>query len=292
MPVASSQRSNNSFKPTQLRGGNVLRLGRSYFAAAKPVGLTQALEPAMDHFATLTKSKFAQLVFQDARESMSEDPGELAPSNATIDEYQFYRQGVGFHLAHALTWLEQLNCAIELLTNYDYSKKISASRADHLIYNIENYLIRVNSTYDRMLQLVNSVFHLCVHEEHVSHSVIITNTKVTHRPSVVTKLKAVRKALEAYAQDRNTIIHKHSLLDEKLRRIELFYQDEILDSMPKDRRDGLKAFRANYLREFVVAKKQEFTEMNAKLAIVIQALFDALTVEYEHQKKRFKARGF
>ena len=34
---------NNSFKPTQLRGGNVLRLGRSYFAAAKPVGLTQAL---------------------------------------------------------------------------------------------------------------------------------------------------------------------------------------------------------------------------------------------------------
>ena len=35
---------NNSFKPTQLRGGNVLRLGRSYFAAAKPVGLTQALD--------------------------------------------------------------------------------------------------------------------------------------------------------------------------------------------------------------------------------------------------------
>ena len=34
---------NNSFKPTQLRGGNVLRLSRSYFAAAKPVGLTQAL---------------------------------------------------------------------------------------------------------------------------------------------------------------------------------------------------------------------------------------------------------
>ena len=37
------RRPNNSFKPTQLRGGNVLRLSRSYFAAAKPVGLTQAL---------------------------------------------------------------------------------------------------------------------------------------------------------------------------------------------------------------------------------------------------------
>jgi len=37
------RRPNNSFKPTQLRGGNVLRLSRSYFAAAKPVGLTQVL---------------------------------------------------------------------------------------------------------------------------------------------------------------------------------------------------------------------------------------------------------
>lgn len=246
----------------------------------------------MNHFGELKTSKFVQLVFQDARESISENPGQLAPSDATVDEYQFYRQGVGFHLAHALTWLDQLNFAVELLTNYDYSKKISASRADHLIYNVENYMIRVNSAYDRMLQLVNSVFHLCIHEEQVAHSVIVTNAKVQHRPAVVAKLKALRKTLEAYAQDRHTIIHKHSLLDEKLRRIELSYRDEIVEQMPADRREGFKTLRASYLREFVVTKKQEFNSMNRKLALAVLALFDALTLEYEFQKTQFKARGF
>jgi hypothetical protein len=122
--------------------------------------------------------------------------------------------------------------------------------------------------------------------------VILTNTKVQHRPTVVAKLKALRKILETYAQDRHTIVHKHSLLDEKLRRIELFYQDAILDAMPAERKAALKAFRANYLREFVIAKKQDFNNMNAKLALAVQALFDALVVEYEFQKKQFKARGF
>ncbi|WP_141400815.1 Cthe_2314 family HEPN domain-containing protein [Pseudoxanthomonas wuyuanensis] len=240
----------------------------------------------------MKESKFVQLVFEDARASMNEDPGVLAPSDAAIDEYQFYRQGVGFHLAHALTWLDQLSFAVELLTNYDYSKKISASRADHLIYNIENYLVRVNAAYDRALQLVNSVFHLCVHEEHVTHGVIVTNTKVQHRPTVVAKLKALRKILDAYSQDRHTIIHKHSLLDAKMRRIELFYQDAILDAMPAEKRANLKAFRATYLREFVVAKKQEFSNFNAKLALAVQDLFDVLAVEYTFQKAQFKARGF
>ncbi len=233
-----------------------------------------------------------QLVFEDARASMKQAPGVLVPSDVTIDEYQLYRQGVGFHLAHALTWLDQLSFAVELLTNYDYSKKISASRADHLIYNIENYLIRVNAAYDRALQLVNSVFHLCVHEEHVTHSVIVTNAKVQHRPNVVAKLKALRKILNAYSQDRHTIIHKHSLLDEKMRRIELFYQDSIIDSMPAEKKSNLKSFRANYLREFVVSKKQEFSIFNAKLASAIQELLDALTAEYTFQKTQFKARGF
>jgi hypothetical protein len=189
----------------------------------------------MNTFSTLTESTFSKAVFRDARESMNEShKGKLIPEGAKVDEHQFYLQGVGFHLAHALSWMKQLESAVELLTNYEYSKRMSTSRADHLIYSIENYLIRLNSTYDRMLQLTNAVFHLCIHEEHVSHSIITTNAKVEHRPQVVAKLKAVKKHLDKYAQDRHTIVHKHSLLDEKLRRIELFYQDELLEHMSEE----------------------------------------------------------
>jgi hypothetical protein len=247
----------------------------------------------MDNYTSLTESEFSQAVFRDARESMKDSQkSTLAPEDADIDEYQYYLQGVGFHLAHALTWMRQLEQAVELLTNYDYSKRISASRADHLIYNIENYLIRLNSTYDRLLQLTNAVFHLCNSEEHVSHSVIITNAKVQHRPDVVSKLKAVKKHLEKYAQERHTIIHKHSLLDEKLRRVELLYHNGILEEMSEERKAHLKVFRANHLREYVITKKAEFQQMNAQLAALVATLFAPLLAEYQFQKQQFKVRGF
>ncbi|WP_213909581.1 Cthe_2314 family HEPN domain-containing protein [Stutzerimonas nitrititolerans] len=247
----------------------------------------------MNNYTSLTESEFSQAVFRDTRESMkNSQKSTLIPEDAEVDEYQFYLQGVGFHLAHALTWMRQLELAVELLTNYDYSKRISASRADHLIYNIENYLIRLNSTYDRLLQLTNAVFHLCISEEHVSHSVIISNAKVQHCPDVVSNLKAVKKHLDKNAQERHTIIHKHSLLDEKLRRVELLYHDEILEEMSDERKAHIKTFRANHLREYVIAKKTEFKQMNAQLAKLVATLFAPLLAEYLLQKQQFKVRGF
>lgn len=247
----------------------------------------------VNSFAALTENAFTQAVFKDALKSMKiADKGRLIPEDADVDEYQFYIQGVGFHLAHALTWMRQLNFAVELLTNYDYSERISTSRADHLIYNIENYLIRLNSTYDRMLQLTNAVFHICTHEEHVSHSVIITNVKVRHRPEVVEKLKAIKKNLDKYAQDRHAIIHKHSLLDEKLRQIELLYQDNLLCQMTGEEKNQIKLVRKNCLRDYVVAKKAEFQNMNFKLNNLAEELFEELLIEYEFQKQQFKLRGY
>lgn len=121
---------------------------------------------------------------------------------------------------------------------------------------------------------------------------IITNAKVQHRPNVVSKLKAVKKHLDKYAQERHAIIHKHSLLDEKLRRIELFYHDGILEEMSEERKARLKTFRANHLREYVIAKKAEFQQMNAQLAELVAMLFASLLAEYQFQKQQFKARGF
>lgn len=77
-----------------------------------------------------------------------------------MDEYEFYIRSVAFSLSHTLRWCEQLDLAIELLSNFDYSKKY-ASKADHFIYNVENYYIKINSVYDRILQLTNSIFHIC-----------------------------------------------------------------------------------------------------------------------------------
>ncbi len=212
--------------------------------------------------------------------------GISLPEDIDLDEYQYYVHKVGFYLVHTITWCKQLDLAIEFLSNFDYSKKINASRADHLIYNLENYLIRLNSVYDRVLQVVNAVFHLCISEENVGHSVIISNYKVQHRPEIVTAIKGVQKYLKDYAQARHTLIHKHSYMDVKLRKIELFYMNN-LENLPHDDtwKKNLKSFRSNYLRDFIAEKKDEFSNINTGLFKRLGELFDVLWEEYERQKK-------
>jgi hypothetical protein len=180
-----------------------------------------------------------------------------------------------------------------MLANFNYSTKSDISRADHLIYNIENYLIRLNSVYDRVLQLVNVVFHLCIREESISHAVVVSNYRVEHHPDIVKKIKAIRKYLDEYAQDRHTLIHKHSLIDEKLRRIELFY-GPAADAPHHDKefKAKLRYVRSRVLREYVTEKRIQFAAVNNRLADLLHELFESLYPEYQSQKSVFKLRGF
>ena len=160
---------------------------------------------------------------------------------------------------------------------------MNSSRAEHLIYNIENYLIRLNSVYDRALQLVNSVFHLGIHEENVTHRVIVSNLKVSHRPEIQSSLKRIRKYLDFHAQARHTILHKHSWMEKDLRRLEFIYSIDaaLLKDNPR-----LTEFRRNYLVDYIKAKKKEFSSINSDLAKLIQELYHLLVPEYENQMKR------
>lgn len=209
------------------------------------------------------------------------------PQDLILDERQFYLHNVGFYLVHTLAWCRQLDLAVEFLSVFDYSKKITATRADHLIFNIENYIVRLTSVHDRTLQLVNAVFHLCINEEHVAHGLVISNYKVAHRPEIVAKIKAIKKCLDDYAQSRHTLIHRHSYLDADLKRVERMYMVDL--GNPKtstERLRNLKVFRARYLSDFVKKKKKDFAGVNSKLCEHVDALLTALRGEYERQKKR------
>lgn len=247
----------------------------------------------MNGFKNLTKNKFVIEVLNDGNSVFSDiefDPTALElPEDTELDEYQYYIHNVGFYLVHTLTWCNQLDLAIEFLSNYDYSKKIEATRADHLIYNLENYLIRLNSVYDRVLQIVNAVFHLCVNEENVSHSIIVSNYKIQHRVNIFSSIKKIKKSLKDYAQARHTLIHKHSWQDLKLRKIELFYLNTLDDPSQSDEwKTRLKQHRARFLGEYISEKKTEFKKINSSLAVLLSELFDLLLTEYNQQKIKLR----
>jgi hypothetical protein len=242
----------------------------------------------MSKFSELDENDFLVYVLRDGEVAFSDiKVDRLAtelPEDIKLSEYQYYIHKVGFYLINTISWCKQLDLAIELISNFNYSKT-EVSRADHLIYNIENYLIRIKSVHDRVLQLVNAVFHLCINEENVHHGVIVSNYKVQHRPRILKAVKAIHKYLSAHEQIRHTLIHRHSLIDKDLKKIELFYLNNFEHIDDADHIKAYKYVRTEHLKRFLSDKKSEFKETNSALYTLINALFFELKPEYERQKK-------
>ncbi|AMC33582.1 Cthe_2314 family HEPN domain-containing protein [Janthinobacterium sp. B9-8] len=210
--------------------------------------------------------------------------------STTIDELQFYVMRVGFALSHALGWVEQLHQAVFYMTDFGHTKKakeLHIKRPAHLLYNIENYLIRLQSTYDRCLQLTNAIFHICTSDELVNHGLIVSNLHVSRTP-VPKLLKAVKKSIDEHAQDRHQLIHRHSHMDRDLRKIELLYMHS-KETWPDDGKltyERLVTHRAERVRSFTTRRKAEFIDINTALVAALHPLFDEMLLQYKRQKLR------
>ena len=141
-------------------------------------------------------------------------------------------------------------------------------------------MIRFQSVSDRLLQLINGVFHLTIHENDVSGTVIMNSLKVS-RTSVQSKYSPIKKHLKKLYNERNTIIHRHSYLEKELRKLELFYES---DKNKID--DRIKTFRTQKLKDYLKEKKDDFSNKNQKLFELIPDLFDELLIEYKKQRNR------
>ena len=213
------------------------------------------------------------------------------PDSDKIDEYEFYVLRVGSALAHLLTWIDQLEHAVFYLSDFPYSKAAKASgitSASHLQYNVENYLIRLNSVYDRSLQLTNCVFHLCIEESNISHGLVVSNLRVA-RSKVASRLKSVRKSIGDYSQHRHKILHQTSYQDKTLRRLELFYMYdketwEVIAGKPNF--TNLAHIRSQLLKETVGSLKKDYQLVNDKLGDAVDQLFASMEKEYENQARR------
>lgn len=197
-----------------------------------------------------------------------------------FNEYEFYIHAVGFSLVHLIAWYNQLNHAVLILNHFRYQgkRKYGLNRAEHLIYNVENYLIRVQSVSDRMDQLVNKVFHLCIDESEVRSRIIRTNLFVS-RTKVPQALKKLDTFLKKYSNDRHTVVHKHSFMDLELRKIQLMYSNEVFDS-------HLKHVRSQFLKKTIQGKKEQFEDINKKVVQFTIPIFTELLTEYRKQKGR------
>ena len=209
------------------------------------------------------------------------------------DEYEYYVIEVGHTLAHLLGLCEQMKYAVHFLSSYSQTKKTKESkikRSDYIRYNIENYLIRTQSLNDRVLKLTNAVFHLGIDQRNCKFDTISKNLHVI-ATSVPGKLKNLWRILGKYRQERNTIIHHISFLEDDLRKLEMYYL--LMGCSPENDIQEMKylPYHARKLAgDYVKQKKLEFGEFNNIIFSEIIELFNILYPEYIQMEKTLRTK--
>ena len=242
----------------------------------------------MTELDNIYQHKLVQEILEDSDrfDLMDDSPKEYAET-----EIEYYINNSMFYLVHFISLLDQLDNAVELFSNYSYSQKNEIGRGKHLTYNYENFIIRLVSVSDRLLQVVNAIFYLGVNEKDVKERNILNNDKVvvTDLPK---KYKELNKVLSKYIGDRNKVIHRHSHIEKKLTQIEKFYHTELtrryFEKSSQEEIDKFKEIRKLVLTEFIKKTKTEFRKTNDACLKSIYPIFDELHNEYKAIKNRLK----
>jgi Cthe_2314-like HEPN len=244
----------------------------------------------------LRAHSFVQEALQDAVRVQSslndEHPIRVKPSyERDPDEHEFYVIAVGHAIAELLTWCEQISHASSYLAafpNTAATKAAGITRHSHLLYHVENHLIRAHSLYDRALQLTDAVFHLLNSPAECTHKVVLCNLKVV-RTAIPSKMKALRKVLASSIDARNELIHRESYKEDPLRMLEMYCV--FASSTGSHEPSGPLSERAigarikELSRDLVKAKRAEFEEFDSELFGALLELLSALYPVYTREKK-------
>tara|TARA_R110002073_G_C9489403_1_gene580699 strand:+ start:4172 stop:4894 length:723 start_codon:yes stop_codon:yes gene_type:complete len=233
----------------------------------------------MAYLEKITEHKLVGAILKDVTQFDLKNELKEEPS-----EYEYYIRNSAFYLTHFISLLDQLKNAVELLSNYDYSKNEEIGRGKHLVYNVENYIIRIASVSDRLLQLINAIFHLGINEKDVKERFVLNNMKVdiTEIPQLY---KEFKKTLNQNDGNRNAIVHRHSIVDKKLTQIEVFYHPELVkeyfEKTDSEEIEKFKLIRKNALSNLIKKTKTEFNNQIQNCAETIIPVFDLLEVRYK-----------
>lgn len=210
------------------------------------------------------------------------------------DEYEFYLKQVGNILSVLLSHCEQLEHALLFMSNYRETPAMSRAgitRAKHLRFHLENYIIRTQTLYDLVLQLVDAVFHLTNGAREICHKIIVNNIKVKHT-EIPSKLKPLRKKLGEFINARHDVVHRGYYQDPDLYRVELYsvLEKDIKESgndMP-EHLSYVPNARKEIIREFIGSRKAKYSRFNACIFQLVSDIFDVLSRHFDEERLRLK----
>jgi hypothetical protein len=218
-------------------------------------------------------------------------PNKVKPSyERDPDEHKFYVIVVGHAIAELLTWCEQISHVAPYLAafpNTAATRAAGITRHSHLLYHVENHVIRAHSVYDRALQLIDAVFHLLNSPAECTHKVVLSNLKVA-RTDTPSRMKTLRKVLASSIDVRNALVHRESYKEDPLRMLEMYCVFASIDSYEPRGPLGKEAINEHVKtlsRDLVKAKRKEFEQFDSELFGALLELLSALYPVYRREKK-------
>jgi hypothetical protein len=164
-------------------------------------------------------------------------------------------------------------------------KKVGINRYKYLRYHIENYFIRVQGLYGRVLKLINAVCDLSNDPKYCFENVILKNKKVKNA-DIPNFVKQLKKTLDTYISFRNEIIHHESYREEDLVLLEVLnFINRMAPKAAKKMYPPYPVVIEIFKKKIIRQKKDEFVTLNKKIEHDLIAIFDKLLHHYEKLKE-------
>lgn len=246
----------------------------------------------------LRDHRLTKLVFDAVRPTMAAEH-EFQQSHGRDaeyipDEYEFYLMRVGNRLATLLTHCEQLVHAILFLSNYretTATRRAGVTRAKHIRYGIESYIVRTQTLYDLVLKLVDAVFHLTNADTQCRHPTIVQNLRVK-RTNIPKLLEKLQKKLTDFRDARHKIIHHGGYQEKDLCRLELY--TELEESYRRAGQDipldmaFLPEAKRGMIQELIRKQKAQYTRFNASVFQIIADVFECLYGHFVEEERQIR----
>jgi len=241
----------------------------------------------------LIDHSFSQMILKESMEIKNElfdDHMKIdAEPKRSLTIVENYKLDVGFHLSQLFSWCQQIVNIVHFLaakTPNAILKKHSITSYDLVIYHIENYYIRVQSLYDRLLNLTNSLLLLGNLPDNITHKLIVEN-RFTKQSKLDIPLKKINRLIRNYlGAKRNMIVHRQGYQDDNLRELEYYclFIDGI--QIPYDDQAAMKYVKSKVKelsKKVASTSTTEFIDFNDKVFLETSSLFS--TCENVYKKR-------
>jgi hypothetical protein len=226
--------------------------------------------------------------------SLGGSPSKVTPNyDRDPDEHEYFLIGVAISMAEVFSLCQQLDQIPILIGNHHQTPamdKACINRHSLIVYHLENYIVRTQGLMDRVLKLVDSVFHLTNHPKNCRFDVVVQNVKVkvsdVHEP-----LKKLKTLLARYSGVRNEIVHHHSIKEDALRRLDMYFLLERWEEIsPREKPIEFKDHIKDTISEILWFKKRELIAFNNEMAAAVSLILDKLAPYYEREELTLRLR--